>query len=51
MQSQKFQGDFGKILIKFGNNEEIFGENLKIFIEIVKRLEKFIRCPGSFKTF
>ncbi len=31
------------------NNEEIFGEIRRFFSEIVKRLGKFIRCPGKFR--
>ncbi len=30
------------------NNEEIFGEIGIFFSEVVKRLGKFIRCPGKF---
>ncbi len=31
------------------NNEEIFGEFRKFFLEIVKILRKYIRCPGKFR--
>ncbi len=34
--------------INFKNNEEFFGEIRRFFLEFVKRLGKFIRCPRKF---